>query len=116
MNTGPTSEQLVVCQEQGVEPDPPRSHQKLGISRDFSPSAYPINGLRHPAEHGTCGWYVWSGEEFSDDPDFFEPIHVNHLDHRCPDVLPFLALPPGWRFLFAPNQIDVWYDESLLDV
>ncbi|WP_443019960.1 immunity protein Imm33 domain-containing protein [Shewanella sp. OMA3-2] len=22
----------------------------------------PINGLRHKAENGTCGWYIWCGE------------------------------------------------------
>ena len=25
-----------------------------------------------------------------------------------------LALPPGWRFLLAPDYEDVWYDPSLL--
>ena len=41
---------------------------------------------------------------------------VSRLDTRLPEVLPYLALPPGWRFLLAPDYQDVWFDESLLDV
>ena len=44
------------------------------------------------------------------------PLHVGHLAERLPDVMPYLALPPGWRFLLAPGREDVWYDESLLNV
>lgn len=74
----------------------------------------PLNGLRHPAENGTCGWYIWGGKTFSTDPEFFGPLHVSHLPEICPDVLPYLGLAPGWRFLVAPGYEDVWYDESLL--
>jgi hypothetical protein len=31
-------------------------------------------------------------------------------------VFPYLALPPGWRFLLAPGYEDVWYDPTLLDL
>ncbi len=30
------------------------------------------------------------------------------------DVLPYLGLPPGWRFLVAPGYVDVWEDPALL--
>ena len=43
-------------------------------------------------------------------------MHVSHLPEECPEALPFLALPPGWRFLVAGDYVDVWYDESLLNV
>ncbi|HYS71853.1 MAG TPA: hypothetical protein VEM95_05475 [Thermoplasmata archaeon] len=44
------------------------------------------------------------------------PVHVEHLDDWRPEVLPFLGLPPGWRFLLAKDYADVWEDRSLLDV
>jgi hypothetical protein len=31
-------------------------------------------------------------------------------------MAPYLALPPGWRFLIAPDYEDVWFDESLLHI
>ncbi len=67
-------------------------------------------------EGDTCGWYLWAGEEFSWDADFFQPVHVEHLRLWRPEVSQYLALPPGWRFLIAPGYEDVWYDEGLLRV
>src|SRR6266567_6634911 len=64
----------------------------------------------------TSGWYIWAGEQLSDDPDFFVPLHVEHLAMSCPAAIPYLALPPGWRFLVAPGYEDVWPDQSLLQV
>jgi hypothetical protein len=69
----------------------------------------PVNGLRHPPEGDTTGWYIWAGEEWSDAPDAFQALHVQHLPGWRPEVIPYLALPPGWRFLVAPGYEDVWY-------
>ena len=104
-----------VCAKYGVESDPPNIHDKLGLSKNFSREEYPINGLRHTPDPGTCGWFIWSGEELSDEPDFFDPLHVAHLEERVPEILPFLALPAGWRFLYAPGYIDIWFDSKLID-
>jgi len=70
--------------------------------------------LRHPGVKGTCGWYIWAGEEFSEDSDFFRPVRVSHLEEHCPEAIPYLALAPGYRFLVAPGYEDVWFDSSLL--
>jgi hypothetical protein len=34
---------------------------------------------------------------------------------KCPEALPFLGLPPGYRFLVAGEYVDVWYDSTLLE-
>src|SRR5690242_16865494 len=47
----------------------------------------PINGLRHPLQGDTNGWYIWCGEELGSDPDFFSPLHASHLKEPCPEVL-----------------------------
>jgi hypothetical protein len=44
----------------------------------------------------------------------FAPLCVAHLQERCAAILPYLALPPGWRFLIAPGHEDLWYDADLL--
>jgi hypothetical protein len=56
------------------------------------------------------------GGEPSDDPDFFVPLHVEHLAAWCPEAIRFLGLPAGWRFLVAGDYEDVWQDLSLLNV
>jgi hypothetical protein len=89
----------------------------LGLARNAREAKLPLNGLRHPPTEGTLGWYIWAGQELSDDPGFFEPVHAHHLYELCPDVLPYLALPPGWRFLLGESgYADVWYDGALLNV
>jgi hypothetical protein len=89
--------------------------KKVGISLSAKERHYPINGLRLKPEENATGWFIWGGNgEAPTDPDFFQSLHVEHLDEWCSDVLPYLGLPPGWRFLIAPNHEDVWFDPSLL--
>lgn len=92
------------------------SNLKVGIATNVREGIVPINGLRHPPEGDTTGWYIYAGEELSDDPDFFKPLHVEHLDDWCPQIKKYLGLAPGWRFLVAGDYEDVWFDESLLEV
>jgi hypothetical protein len=107
--------QRQVCERFGVLPVAAPDHLKLGMSRNVRGARTPIHGMRHPPEGDTTGWYIWSGE-LSTAPDFFQPLHVAHLREICPNVLPYLALPPGWRFLVADDYEDVWRDDSLLAV
>ena len=90
------------------------THLKVGIALNVREGITPINGLRHPPEGDTTGWYIYAGEELSDDPDFFKPLHVEHLDKWCPQIKKYLGLPAGRRFLVAGDYEDVWFDESLL--
>jgi len=89
---------------------------KVGIAVNVRDGIMPINGLRHLPVKDTTGWYIWAGEDFSSAPDFFKPLHVEHLSEWCPQVQKYLGLPPGWRFLIAGDYEDVWYDASLLTV
>ena len=76
----------------------------------------PINGLRHPPEEDNSGWYVWFGEVYSKDADFFVPLHAKHLVQQCPEIIELLGLPPGYRFLRAGEYLDIWFDPSLLEI
>ncbi|GCD96029.1 immunity protein Imm33 domain-containing protein [Embleya hyalina] len=109
--------QRQLCSEHQVPWSPPVLGSIVGVARDVGAGGWPINGLRHPIEGTTCGWYLWAGEgEMDQDPDYFQPVHVDHLFDRCPRVLPYLGLPPGWRFLIAPGHSDVWHDPELLTI
>lgn len=110
-----TPAQRAVCARLGVTAVPAPADLKVGLARNVRTGLLPLHGLRHPPQGDTTGWYIWAGE-LSDADDFFEPVHVGHLPEIRPAVLPYLALPPGWRFLVAPDYEDVWEDESLLDV
>ncbi len=111
-----TSSQIGVCERFGAGYLPCHLNLKVGITKDFDPARYPINGLRHPPRGDTTGWYIWSGKEFSDEPDFFVPLHAVHLLSKAAILVKYLGLAPGWRFLLAPGQEDVWKDDQLLKV
>src|SRR5438309_27349 len=100
-------EQKKICNKYHVSFVSSPSELKIGIAKNIRENIYPLNGLRHKQENGTCGWYLWRGEELSQDPDFFEPIHVSHLADYCPEAIKYLVLPAGYRFLVAPNYENV---------
>ena len=102
-----------ICQRFGSSVQTPEPDQKVGIALSTL-SLKPLNALRHQPENETCGWYIWDGENLSQDPAFFQPVHVSHLPKFCSQLLPYLGLAPGFRVLLAPGQEDVWYDASLL--
>lgn len=113
----PTVERLQqeTCRKHNARCVPSPAHLKVGIAENVKERLYPVNGLRIPPEGDTTGWYIWAGQgEPSTDPNFFKPLHVAHVKDWCPDVIPYLGLPPGWRFLIAPGYEDVWFDEKLL--
>lgn len=102
-----------VCRRFSISSVPCPPHSKVGIALNVRSKLLPINGLRLKAEGDTTGWYIWAGSEISQDPDFFLPLHVEHLIEWCPLVIPYLLLPIGWRFQIAPDYEDVWFDEEL---
>lgn len=97
----PTSEsdQRALCLRFGAPFREAPEHLKIGIADSVRSGLKPINGLRHPPEGDTSGWYIWAGEEPSSDPDSFKPLHIGHLDEWCPGLKKYLGLAPGWRFL-----------------
>ena len=104
--------QKATCAKVGSSFVPVDAHSKLGVALRTL-HLLPLNVLRHAPEGETCGWFIWGGEDFSEQPEFFQPLHVAHMDTRCPLLVPYLGLAPGWRVLLAPEQEDVWYDASL---
>jgi hypothetical protein len=104
-----------VCESKGENPCPPASHSKVGIALSTI-GKQPINGLRHNPTETTNGWYIWCGNELSEDPEFFSPLHVEHLADHLAEVVKYLDLPPGYRFLIDNEDYeDVWFDPALLE-
>ncbi|MBI3244285.1 MAG: hypothetical protein HYZ49_18555 [Chloroflexi bacterium] len=108
--------QQEICRKHGAIYEPVLINSKIGITENTKEHVYPLNGLRIRSEGDTSGWYIWAGQgEPSDDPSFFKPLHIAHLETWYPEVVPYLGLPPGWRFLLAQNYEDVWFDSKLLE-
>lgn len=108
--------QRAVCARFGAEFCRAPPNDKLGIATNVQQGLVPVNGLRHRPVGTSTGWYVWSGEQMSDEADDFKPLHVAHVGEWCPKIEKYLGLAPGWRFLIAGDYEDVWFDLTLLDV
>jgi hypothetical protein len=108
--------QKEICENRGAAVCPTEFDDMVGFATSTSSMNGPVNGLRHPRTPRHSGWYIWKGESLSNKDDFFEAMHVRHLEEECPEALPFLALPPGWRFLIHGDYVDTWFDASLLDI
>lgn len=107
--------QQAFCRQKSATHLPPSAESKLGFALSTK-GLTPINGLRHPPQGDTNGWYLWCGEQSSDAADFFQPSHTQHIYEQHPEVARLLCLPAGYRFLLAGDHLDVWYDSSLLKV
>jgi hypothetical protein len=102
-----------ICRTYGVEFVPPVPGSKVGIALRTLDQV-PLHGMRVPPTETTCGWYLHAGEEWSDADDFYQPLCVDHLEKYCKLALPFLGLPPGWRFITdAHGYMDVWHESAL---
>lgn len=110
----PEEIQQALCARVGAPCQPVGPELKVGIAENVRSGHWPVNGLRHPQQDGASGWFIWAGETLSDADDFFLPLHAAHLGTWRPEVLPYLGLPPGYRFLIAPGYEDVWEDVALL--
>src|SRR5690349_20893998 len=77
-------EQEAICRTAGVACRTPSPWSKAGVSLNVRTGLLPLNGLRHPHGGDSSGWYIWAGEELSEAADFFQPLHVTHLEEWCP--------------------------------
>jgi hypothetical protein len=105
--------QRAFCSQNTLSYVPARNETKSGFALSTKGKA-PINGLRHNPTSETTGWYIWCGEHFSDEADFFSPLHTEHIYDEYPQLIKLLGLPPGYRFLLAGDHLDTWYDAALL--
>ena len=67
-----------ICEEHGSAFVASLPEEKLGVALSTIGQS-PINGLRHPKQGNTCGWYIWCGENMDKDPAFFDTLHISHI-------------------------------------
>lgn len=71
-----------------------------------------IDAVRYPSPNHMTGWWLTT-ELYDEDIKSLKTIHYYHLVFKRPDILRFLALPFGFRFL-SGEQTEVWFDENVL--
>lgn len=113
MSTAPiaTEDQKRICAKYRVEVFPCDSKERAGVAVATLKSE-PLYGVRKKNEDGTASWYIWGGP-YSEAIDSYQPLCVGHLDDLIPNVLPYLALPPGYKFIIDRKGFeDVWREDG----
>ena len=102
----PDSSQQQMCDKYGLAPHPPEA--MVAIALDTLHKS-PIYGSRISLpEGGTVSWFIHCGEH-SPAIDFYQTLHASHLVDELPEVLKYLFLPEGSRFIIdREGYEDVW--------
>lgn len=109
-------EQKAICNKLAVDFVHANPELRIGIADNINTDKLPLHGLRHPQDNGTTGWFIWAGD-YSESEDFFKPHCVKHLDQIKPQIIKYLGLPPGHRFLCDNKGYeDIWFDQNLLEI
>ncbi|TDY35682.1 hypothetical protein [Janthinobacterium sp. 75] len=98
-----------ICDKFGLPAQAPEPMVALAIG---SLAQSPIYGTRIVLpENGTISWFIHCGEHDTAS-GFYQPLHVEHLHEMLPQVLDYLALPSGAKFIIdREGYEDVWLEE-----
>ncbi|MDO5105629.1 hypothetical protein [Capnocytophaga sp.] len=100
--------QLKICKKYQSEFEQLQSDEMVAVALDTL-GQMPICGERIVLEAGqNVSWFIHCGEH-SDAEDFYKPVHWYHLIDLLPEVLPYLGLSQGFRFIIDNEGYeDVW--------
>lgn len=104
------SEQTEECKVQNTTPLFPLFSQMIVISEGVLEGAA-IEGVRYSSPQHMTGWWLKT-EHYNNDIKTLKTIHYSHLAFERPDIIKYLALSFGFRFLSETNEI--WFDKEVL--
>lgn len=105
------NEQFNICKKYNSHIVNCHPFRKIGIAVETMKNE-PIRGRRYLPQGDTEGWYIWGGE-FSEAEDFFQPIHIEHVQTLFPMIWNYLSLAPGFSFIIDKDGYeDVWFSQD----
>lgn len=100
------------CTAYGVVPHYPNFSSYVALS-DGVYDGLDTEGSRYPAPDHMTGWYMTT-IRYDGDMASMRIEHYYHLAFARPDLVPYLALPPGFYFEQNSGQVRVGFDKQLL--
>lgn len=100
--------QSEICWQQNLVPLFPNFNQTVVIS-DGVYEGKDIEGIRYDAPQNESGWYLIT-DDYNDDIKSLKVVHFYHVAFARPDILKYLALPFGYRFLMEGDKIEITKD------
>jgi len=103
-------QQSEACWQQNLIPFFPNFNQSVVIS-DGVYEGKDIEGIRYDSPQDESGWYLIT-DDYNDDIKSLKMVHFYHVAFARPDILKYLAIPFGYRFLMKDGNIEIRQDEE----
>ncbi|WP_419868699.1 immunity protein Imm33 domain-containing protein [Chryseobacterium sp. CT-SW4] len=102
--------QSELCSEYSLLPIFPNFNQMIVISKGVY-EGKAIEGIRYDSPEHMSGWWLIT-DDYDDNIESLMTVHYYHVAFQRPDVLKYLALPFGYRFLMKDENIEIFKDEE----
>lgn len=99
-----------LCWQQNLIPLFPNFNQSVVIS-DGVYEGKDIEGIRYDSPQNESGWYLIT-DDYNDDIKSLKVVHFYHVAFARPDILKYLAIPFGYRFLMKEGNTTIIKDEE----
>jgi len=103
--------QMTMCNKYSSKFLFPRINQKIVIS-DGIRDEYPIEGVRYESPEHMSGWWLTSNL-YDGNIVSLKQIELHELILMRPELIKYLALDNGFRFILDKNGEDVWFDKDI---
>jgi len=98
-------QQSEICWQQHLIPLFPNFNQSVVIS-DGVYEGKDIEGIRYDSPQDESGWYLIT-DDYNDDIKSLKMVHFYHIAFARPDILKYLAIPFGYRFIMKEGNIEI---------
>lgn len=99
-----------ICWQQNLIPLFPNFNQSVVIS-DGVYEGRDIEGIRYDSPSDESGWYLIT-DDYNDDIKSLKMVHFYHVAFARPDILKYLAMPFGFRFIMKEGNIEICKNEE----
>lgn len=100
--------QSAICSHYRLNTQFPNFNQMIVISKGVY-EGKEIEGIRYDSPEQMSGWWLIT-DDYDDNIDSLMTVHYYHVAFKRPDVLQYLALPFGYRFLMHNGKLEVSKD------
>lgn len=100
--------QSELCSHYGLAVQFPNFSQMVVISKGVY-EGKDIEGIRYESPEHMSGWWLIT-DDYDDNIESLMTVHFHHVVFSRPDIVKYLALPFGYRFLMENGDISVSKD------
>lgn len=102
--------QSEICFQHELIPLFPNFNQQVVISKGVY-EGKDIEGIRYDSPEHMTGWWLIT-DDYDDNIESLKTVHYYHVAFTRPDILKYLAIPFGYRFLMENDKVLIMKDEN----